>query len=168
LTGAFVSGRHAGQVNRAAVPPGADGDEPSRSRRRLEFADARSIRLLPAGNRSERVALRIHLQAKIRSSRLGFAAIRTTVPRRRQGDQGTANPLAGDTQFAIHSACRSHCGRCDFLWLGFTPPRTDGGVRRHQLDAHRIFMNYGSLTGANPRQHIARRFPEFQPPFTTR
>lgn len=105
---------------------------------------------------------------------LGFAAIRdlaTFLRRAPADDQGTPNPLAGDVQ-AIYTFCVSQPCRTmhDFLWLGFNQDaegqRVVDGILNWIGGGSGIFMNYRfAQPGRTHRQHIARRYPEYQFPF---
>jgi Alpha/beta hydrolase domain len=106
---------------------------------------------------------------------LGFAAIRDVgafFRRAATDDRGTPNPIAGDIQY-VYTTCVSQPCRTmhDFVWLGFNEDesgrKTVDGVINWIGGATGIFMNYRFAQPARThRQHIARRFPEFQIPFT--
>ena len=108
-------------------------------------------------------------------SGLGFAALRDVasfVKTADKDDTGTANPLKGDTA-DIYSACVSQPCRTmhDFVTLGFNADESNrkvvDGVVNWIGGATSIFMNYRFAEPFRThRQHISRRFPEFQGPFT--
>ena len=108
-------------------------------------------------------------------SGLGFAALRDLASFMKvanKDDAGTANPLQGDAT-EIYSACVSQPCRTmhDFVLLGFNADESNrkvvDGVVNWIGGATGIFMNYRFAEPFRThRQHISRRFPEFQGPFT--
>ena len=108
-------------------------------------------------------------------SGLGFAALRDLASFAKttdKDDAGTVNPLLGDAM-EVYSACVSQPCRTahDFLLLGFNADESNrkvvDGVVNWIGGATGIFMNYRFAEPFRThRQHISRRFPEFQGPFT--
>jgi hypothetical protein len=153
----------------APTPVPADG---------WEYTDGtgKAIRLLPAGTPFKRGALyEFVYQAKDPLVvGLGLAAIRDTAAFFRSAARdsvGTPHPLAGDVR-SVTTACVSQPCRTlhDFVYYGFnqdeTGKRAVDGVINWVGGATGIYMNYRfAQTGRTHRQHIARRFPEFQFPF---
>jgi hypothetical protein len=137
----------------------------------------KAIKLLPDGSTFEAGTLyEFVYQAKDPVvAGLGFAAIRDVgsfFRRANADDRGTPNPLAGDIQYAYTTCVSQPCRTMhDFVWLGFNEDesgrKTVDGVLNWIGGATGIFMNYRfAQAGRTHRQHIARRFPEFQLPFT--
>ena len=141
-----------------------------------EYADAKTIRLLPAGTPFRQGTLYefTYPAADPLVAGLGFAAIRDVAAflhRAAKDDRGNANPLAQNVQFA-YSFCVSQPCRTmhDFLSLGFNEDesgqRVLDGILNWVGGGSGIFMNYRfGQPGRTHRQHIGRWFPEYQFPF---
>src|SRR5712692_6740178 len=141
-----------------------------------EYVNASAVRLLPAGTPFQTGHLyEFTYQAKDPLvAGIGFAGLRdiTAFFRRAAADDaGTKNPLAGDAQ-AVYTHCISQPCRTmhDFLNLGFNEDQSGkpvfDGILNWIGGASGIFMNYRfAQPGRTHRQHIARRYPEFQFPF---
>jgi alpha/beta hydrolase family protein len=140
-------------------------------------ATGKAIKLLPEGTPFEAGTLYefVYQARNPRVAGLGFAAIRDVgafFRRAAADDRGTPNPIAGDIQY-VYTTCVSQPCRTmhDFVWLGFNEDesgrKTVDGVINWIGGATGIFMNYRfAQPSRTHRQHIARRFPEFQIPFT--
>ena len=141
-----------------------------------EYASGTTVRLLPAGTAFQNGRLyEFTYEAKDPLvAGTGFAALRDATAffrRATADDAGTRNPFAGDVQ-AVYTHCISQPCRTmhDFLHLGFNADATGkpvvDGVLNWIGGASGVFMNYRfAQPGRTHRQHIARRYPEFQFPF---
>ena len=153
------------------------GDEPEPiDSAAWEYADARTIRLLPAGSAFRKGSLYhlVYPATEPLVAGLGFAAVRDVAAflRRAVVDaDGTANPLAGRIRYA-YSFAISQPARFmrDFVHLGFNRDeagrRVFDGVLNWIGGASGGFFNYRfAQPHRTQRQHIARWFPERQFPF---
>ena len=141
-----------------------------------EYADAHTIRLLPAGTAFRQGSL-YHLTYPATEplvAGLGFAAVRDAVAFLRHAaadDAGSANPLAGQVRrayaFAISQPARF---LRDFVHYGFNRDgagrRVFDGVLNWIGGASGAFVNYRfAQPHRTQRQHTARWFPERPFPF---
>jgi hypothetical protein len=155
---------------RAEVPPD-----------RWEFADPRSIRLLPKGTRFTPTTIyELWYEAtEAKVVGIGFAATRDLVSflrHERADDKGTANPLAGEGAGIRHAVAfgGSQSGRYlrHFIELGMNKDaggrRVFDGMLAHTAGAGKVFANH---TFAEPdrtfTQHEDHDYPENWFPFST-
>ncbi len=141
-----------------------------------EYVDTSTVRLLPAGTPFQNGHLyELAYQAKDPLvAGIGFAALRDVTAFLRRAtidDAGNRNPLAGDVQ-NVYTHCISQPCRTmhEFLYLGFNQDQKGkivvDGIMNWIGGASGIFMNYRfAQPGRTHRQHIARRYPEFEFPF---
>jgi hypothetical protein len=141
-----------------------------------EYADARTIRLLPAGTPFQNG----HLYEFTYTAKdplvagLAFAGLRDLIEflRHAPADSlGTPNPLAGEVKY-VYSFSASQPSRFihDFLYLGFNEDERGepvfDGVLSWLGGASGGFFNYRfAQPGRTHRQHIARWYPERRFPF---
>jgi hypothetical protein len=141
------------------------------------FNDARTIQLLPEGTRFEAGRLyELKYQAKDpKVAGLGLAAVRDLASFLRHAaadDTGTANPLAGQVEFAIaHGISQPARLLHDFLHLGFNQDereqRVFDGILNYIAGPSSGFFNYRfAQPFRTHRQHIGRWTPERVFPFT--
>jgi alpha/beta hydrolase family protein len=142
-----------------------------------EYADARTVRLLPVGTPFQLGNLyEFTYPAKDPIvAGLGFAATRDFAAFLHWADAddtGSPNPLAGEVQF-IYTFSISQPSRFmhDFLYLGFNEDeqgqRVFDAIDNYIGGGSGGFFNYRfAQPGRTHRQHIARWYPEFQFPFT--
>ncbi|MCC6365086.1 MAG: hypothetical protein IT165_16355 [Bryobacterales bacterium] len=141
-----------------------------------QYADARTIRLLPAGTPFQPGTLyEFTYPAKDPlAAGLGFAATRdfaAFLHWETADDDGTPNPLGGGLQY-VYTFAVSQPARLlhDFLYLGFNEDERG----RQAVDAMLNYLGGGSggffnyrfaQPGRTHRQHIHRWYPELQFPF---
>jgi hypothetical protein len=148
---------------------------------RWEFADARSIRLLPKGTKFTPTTIyELWYEAtEAKVVGIGFAATRDLVSflrHARADDKGTANPLAGEGAGIRHALAfgGSQSGRYlrHFIELGMNKDaggrRVFDGMLAHTAGAGKVFANH---TFAEPdrtfTQHEDHDYPENWFPFST-
>ena len=141
-----------------------------------EYADPRTIRLLPAGTAFRKGSL-YHLTYPATEpmvAGLGFAAVRDVVAFARHAaadDAGGANPLAGQIRHAYSFAISQPARYMrDFVHYGFNRDeagrRVFDGVLNWIGGASGAFVNYRfAQPHRTQRQHTARWFPERPFPF---
>lgn len=137
----------------------------------FEFADSRSIRLLPAGTRPEvGLIYELHYQAmNPRVQGIGFAATRDLISHlRRNGNQVLERPVTHTLAFGI-----SQAGRYlrDHIALGFNADedgaRVFDGVFTHVAGIGRVFLNTPFAQPFRTRTwHEDHDFPEVEFPFS--
>jgi hypothetical protein len=155
------------------------GDSPEKvPAEHWEYTDAslRAIKLLPDGTPFQRGMLyEFTYEAKDpQIAGLGLAAIRDLPVFLRHAltdDRGNPNPLTGDIH-SVYSYCISQPCRAmhDFVWLGFNQDgdgrRVFDGMLNWVGGGSSIFLNYRfAQPQRTHRQHISRRYPEYQFPF---
>jgi hypothetical protein len=141
-----------------------------------EYADDRTIRLLPAGTHFQNGRLYefTYTAKDPLVAGLAFAGVRDLVAflRRAPADTvGTPNPLAGQVK-TVYSFTASQPSRFihDFLYLGFNEDEQGApvfdGILSWLGGASGGFFNYRfAQPGRTHRQHIARWYPEREFPF---
>jgi hypothetical protein len=162
----FVRDRHADQ--RKEIPA-----------EQWEFADARSVRLLPKGTKFATAAI-YELWYEATQSKvvgIGFAATRDVVSflrREKADDKGTPNPLVGRGIRHALAFGGSQAGRYlrHFVELGMNKDlqghKVFDGVFSHTAGAGKVFANHSfAEPGRTSTQHEDHEYPENWFPFST-